>query len=170
VAGILAAARAEFDGIEHGTFMTADGPSINNEALQAILTGGVVVSAIAGLRAGAEPPVEVKRFMEQLQAVRAELVRAGVPLIPGPDGGIGPLKPHNIMASAVLRLSEIMTNTEALRAGTETAAGACRVADRKGKIAANHDADLVVLDADPTTDIRTILNPVAVYHRGALVA
>src|SRR5215217_1170674 len=101
--------------------------------------------------------------------VRAELVKAGVPLIPGPDGGIGPHKPHNIMASAVLRLSEIMTNTEALRAGTETAAAACRVADRKGKIAAGHDADLIVLDADPTTEIRTILKPVAVYHRGVQV-
>ncbi len=170
VAGIIAAAQAEFDGIEHGTFMTPDGPCIDHEALHAILTSGAVVSAIAGLRAGAEPPVEARQFMEQLQAVRAELVRAGVPLIPGPDGGIGPLKPHNIMASAILRFSEIMTNTEALRAGTETAAAACRVADRKGKIAAGHDADLIVLDADPTTDLRTILNPVAVYNRGVLVA
>ena len=169
VAGIIAAARAGFDGIEHGTFMTPEGPCFDHEAVEAILTSGAVVSAIAGLRAGAEIPVEHRPYMEQIQSVRAQLVKAGVPLIPGPDGGISPLKPHNIMASAMLRLSEVMTNTEVLRAGTETAAAALRVADRKGKVAAGHDADLIILDADPTTHLTTILTPVAVYHRGVAV-
>jgi imidazolonepropionase-like amidohydrolase len=58
---------------------------------------------------------------------------------------------------AVLRL---------LRAVTSVAADACRVGDRKGRIAPGYDADLLAVDGDPLTDANAVREVVAVFRAG----
>jgi imidazolonepropionase-like amidohydrolase len=55
---------------------------------------------------------------------------------------------------------------EALRMATSTAAAACGLADRKGRLAAGYDADILVVDGDPLTDPAAIHHIRAVFARG----
>jgi imidazolonepropionase-like amidohydrolase len=59
-----------------------------------------------------------------------------------------------------------ITPTDALITATSAAAAACGVADRKGRVAPGFDADLVVVDGDPSTDITALRRVRAVYARG----
>ena len=58
---------------------------------------------------------------------------------------------------------------EVLVTMTSVAADACRLADRKGRIAVGYDADLLAVDGDPTQDRDAIHRIHAVYARGRLV-
>jgi imidazolonepropionase-like amidohydrolase len=61
------------------------------------------------------------------------------------------------------------TPLEALRASTSLAATACRVGDRKGRIAPGFDADLVAVDGDPLTDVSALHDVAAVFRAGTRV-
>jgi hypothetical protein len=58
------------------------------------------------------------------------------------------------------------TAAEALRAVTSMAADACRVGDRKGRIARGYDADLLAVAGDPLTDANAVREVVAVFRAG----
>jgi imidazolonepropionase-like amidohydrolase len=58
-----------------------------------------------------------------------------------------------------------LTPVEALRAATSVSAAAFDLNDR-GRIAAGARADLLLVDGDPTVDIRTTRNILHVYKRG----
>jgi|GEM_PF-6129080 len=57
-----------------------------------------------------------------------------------------------------------MNLVEGLRTVTSTAAGACHVGDRKGRIAAGFDADLLAVHGDPLTDPAALTRVPAVYR------
>lgn len=63
-----------------------------------------------------------------------------------------------------------MAPAEALRAATSGAARACGLGDRKGRIAAGYDADLLVIDGDPRADLAALHRIRSVYVRGVPVA
>jgi imidazolonepropionase-like amidohydrolase len=46
------------------------------------------------------------------------------------------------------------------------AAKACSVGDRKGRLATGFDADLLLINGDPLTDITALRHPAAVYVHG----
>jgi imidazolonepropionase-like amidohydrolase len=43
------------------------------------------------------------------------------------------------------------------------------VGDRKGRLAAGYDADLVAVDGDPLTDVTALLRATAVFRNGVRV-
>jgi imidazolonepropionase-like amidohydrolase len=57
---------------------------------------------------------------------------------------------------------------DVLRSITSVAARACRVADRKGRVAPGYDADLLVVAGDPAQDISALGRPLAVYREGTV--
>jgi imidazolonepropionase-like amidohydrolase len=59
--------------------------------------------------------------------------------------------------------------TDALASATWLAAQACGLSDRKGRLRAGYDADLLVIDGDPLTDIDSLCHVAAVMVRGELV-
>jgi len=61
-----------------------------------------------------------------------------------------------------------LTPTQALAAATSAPAAAFRLTDR-GLIRPGARADLMLVEGDPTTDIRNTRNVVAVWKRGVLV-
>ncbi|WP_256461157.1 amidohydrolase family protein [Blastococcus sp. PRF04-17] len=136
--------------------------------------GDIAVCPTLGRVPGVEPPPHVQA---RLQAAGmsyelhlphvAELHRAGVPLTAGTDAGIGPSKTHGLVPMAVLDLVREcgMPSAEALAAATSAAAASCGLADRTGRLAPGLDADLLLVDGDPLTDIAALQRPRLVVAR-----
>ena len=103
------------------------------------------------------------------QEVR-QLVDAGVPILAGTDAP-APGSAHG--ASLHWELEHLveagMTPTAALAAATSMPVHTFRMADR-GRIAPGLRADLLLVEGDPSRDIRTTRRIVAVWKRGVRLA
>jgi imidazolonepropionase-like amidohydrolase len=179
--GIADAVAAGFDGIEHGLSLTADGVKQDPAVVDQLAARGVVVSVTAaqnrplgqpppGMEPGSDLARRFEEIAKQLKAGVAGVLRlraAGVPLTMSSDAGIGPHKPHDVLPwGPQVMTSAGFTGAEALRAVTSVAADACRVGDRKGRIAPGYDADLLAVDGDPLTDANAVREVVAVFRAG----
>jgi imidazolonepropionase-like amidohydrolase len=58
--------------------------------------------------------------------------------------------------------------TDVLASATSVAADVCGVGDRKGRVAAGYDADLLLVGGDPVADLAVLRNVDAVYLGGRL--
>lgn len=93
-----------------------------------------------------------------LETVR-RLHAAGVPIVAGTDAHTYPKVPFQLPHGSSLHdeltllVDAGLTPPEALHAATAAAAGHLRLTDR-GTIGPGNRADLILLDSDPTTDIR----------------
>ena len=172
------AVAAGVDGIEHFTFLTADGVHMAEDVLTAVAAQGIVVCPTLGRVAGAVPPPGLRERMRKagldLEARAEQMVhahRAGVTIISGTDGGINPGKAHGILPSAVIALvSGGMSTADALATATSLAADACGLGDHKGRIRAGNDADLIILDGDALSDIDALLRLDSTFLAGQMVA
>ena len=170
--GIRASVEAGVDTVEHCSWFTADGVEVDWDVVDRVLERGVVVSVTLGRTPGAPPPppaieLRLDRYVDTV----VELVRRGVPVVCGTDGGIGPGKPHTVLPHAVLLLVQRgVPFDQALAAATSAAADACRVGDRKGRLVPGHDADLLVVRGDPWTYPEALLDVHSVHRAGVRVA
>ena len=99
--------------------------------------------------------------------VLAALHAAGVPLVAGSDSGIAPVKPHDVLPYSIRAMATGgMSNLDSLRSATAQAALACRVDDRKGRLAPGKDADILAVAGNPLTDLHTLDQVRAVYRAG----
>jgi imidazolonepropionase-like amidohydrolase len=168
---------AGVDGIEHCSCLTADGPRLSFELGARLADAGTFVCPTVGRVPGVDPPPHVQArlvavgadFDEHLVHVAA-LQRAGVTLIAGTDAGIGPTKRHGLVPMAVADLVGCgMSAVQALRSATSLAALACGLDARTGRLAAGLDADLLMVDTDPLTDVSSLQRPLVVVSRGRQV-
>lgn len=174
VAAIEQCLDAGVDGIEHCTCIGPTGISAPPGLADRIAAAGVVVGPTLGHVPGMEPPPQVQAVMKRtgmtLEARFAqvtELHRAGVALIGGADSGTGNGKPHGILPHAVAHMVEVgLSCAEALASVTGVAAKACGLGDRTGRLRAGLDADLLVVEGDPLTDIGDLLKVRQVVSRG----
>ncbi len=171
---IVDALAAGVDGLEHVSFMTADGVDpIPDAVLDAIVTRRVVLGATLGVMPvpGFSPPPAVLSRLPLMAAGLGRLHAAGAVMTTGTDAGIAPIKPPDVVRWAVVQLAGIgMTPAAALRAATSVAAAACGLGDRKGRVAAGYDADILAVDGDPLADPGALHRIRAVYVRGVAVA
>ena len=136
---------------------------------------------LAGRIARDQPPVPVRPadpgrhhlYAATTAAVR-QLAAAGVPLLAGTDTGL-PTAALGVIGYGATLHGELellvhagLTPTQALAAATSAPAAAFRLTDR-GLIRPGARADLMLVEGDPTTDIRNTRNVVAVWKRGVLV-
>ena len=99
------------------------------------------------------------------------LQQAGVRLVAGTDAGIGPVKPHDVLRSAVSQLVDLgMPAAEVLVTVTSVAAEVCGLGASKGRIATGYDADLLAVDGDPIRDRDALHRIRAVYRAGQPVS
>jgi len=179
LAGVQQCVAAGVDGIEHCSCVDTDLRMHTPPRLAAaIAAAGIAVCPTLGhdfsVWPDGEPPPEVKAVMrrhgftvEARHAQVAELHRGGVTLISGVDSGLHPVKAHGTLPLAVIELVGCgVPATTALASATSLAAQACGLAGRTGRLRAGLDADLLLVDGDPTTDITAIRNRRIVISRG----
>ncbi|GAA3352063.1 amidohydrolase family protein [Amorphoplanes nipponensis] len=170
---IRAALDAGVDGMEHVSFWSADGVDDPGDLTGRIVDSGVAVGLTAGVAPvpGATPPPAVMTRMPRIIANTRSLYEAGAHLLIGTDAGIGLAKPHDVLRFALAQSALIGTTpAAALRLATSTAAAACGLATRKGRLAPGFDADIVAVDGDPLADLGALGSIRAVFARGVSVS
>jgi imidazolonepropionase-like amidohydrolase len=168
VAGIASAVAAGVDTIEHCTFFTESGESEPDETLlRAIAAAGIPVSATLGALPGGEPPPVIKANLQTVIGALRFLHEAGGTIVAGTDAGIGPTKPHDVLAHATTMLRDIgMSAEQTLAAMTSWSATAIGVGERKGRLAPGYDADIVAFGGDVA---ESLLDVRGVWLRGVRV-
>lgn len=154
-AGILNAARAGVDSIEHGVFLTDE--SIAEMLARDIVlvpTLAAITHIVQHLDEGFGEDVQAKA--RQAIACSRQSVRrfheAGGRIAMGADTGT-PFNPHGSNARELQYMVEAgMGAADVLRAATATAADLLRLADR-GRLRRGHVADLLLVDGNPLQDI-----------------
>jgi imidazolonepropionase-like amidohydrolase len=170
---------AGVDGIEHCSCLSEHGMHTPPQLAAAIAAAGILVCPTLGYDLspwGGQPPPQMKAMMKRIGfsfedrlAQVGELYRGGVTLISGADSGINPVKPHGSLPQAVISLVNCgVPAATALASATSLAARACGLAHRTGRLRAGLDADLLLVNGDPTTDLTAIRDVRAVVSRGGL--
>jgi len=169
--GIEAAAAAGIDSIEHGTFA-------DEAALKVMKAKGTVLvptlMALEGVRARLgkgiyTPAVEVKA-KQALEAAGRQVTRAkamGVTVAFGTDAGV--FEHGSNGGEFALLVKAGMTPTEALASATTVAAKTLGMENEIGRIAVGYSADMVAVDENPLTNIRTLEKADWVMVRGRIV-
>ena len=165
---IADAVAAGADGIEHASFLTADGVDAPESTIQALVGRRTAVGCTVGRQPGPHvAPSPLASRMAKLGATRRRLYQSGALLVPGSDAGISPGKPHGVLRFAPDDLlSAGLSPAEVMQAMTSGAAQACGLGHSKGRIAAGFDADILAVDGNPLTDPAAIRRLRAVYARG----
>lgn len=169
---------AGVDGIEHCGCLTESGPSASDALLMSFVAGNIAICPTLGMLPGFTPPPHIQAILDRTGATRearlnavGRMLRFGVRIVSGVDAGITDSKPHGIVALAVADLVEAgASNSDAIATATSIAAKTAGLAHRKGSLARGHDADLVVVDGDPLTDIGDLTRVRAVFCGGSQVS
>jgi imidazolonepropionase-like amidohydrolase len=168
---VVSAVAASVDGLEHASFMTADGVDpAPGDLLAEIVARRVVVGPTVGSVPGAAvlPPMAVR--MPALLANVRLLCASGAPIVAGTDGGVAPGKPHDVQPYVIEALTRCgMSPAGTLMTATSRAAEVCGLGDRKGRLAAGFDADLLAVDGDPLREPAALRRVRAVFLRGVRV-
>ena len=169
--GIESASAAGIDTIDHGTF--ADEASL--KVMKA--KGTVLVPTLMALEGVRErlgkgiytPTVEVKA-KQAVETAGRQVTRAkalGVTVAFGTDAGVFD---HGKNAGEfALMVKAGLTNQEALASATTVAAKTLGMENEIGRIAVGYSADMIAVDANPLTDIRTLEKVDWVMVRGRVM-
>jgi imidazolonepropionase-like amidohydrolase len=169
---IADAVTAGADGIEHASFMTADGVDAPETVITAIARRRTVIGWTVGREPGphASFPAIASR-LTGLIACRRRLYESGAMLAAGSDAGVSRAKPHDVLRFAADDLAAAgMSPAEVLWAMTSRAAQACGLGHRKGRIAVGFDADILAIDGNPLEELAAIRRLRAVYAHGLPVS
>ncbi|MGH7357779.1 MAG: amidohydrolase family protein [Candidatus Rokuibacteriota bacterium] len=170
-AGIVQAARAGVDSVEHGSMLTAEGARVLKE------TGAFHVPTISAIRGLVDHPDEAPAYAVEKATALAGLaqeafrrsLRIGVRIACGTDAGT-PFNPHGNTPTEIVRMVEWgMTPLDAMRSATSAAAELLRMPD-VGSITKGGAADLVLYDGSPLEDVPAVLKPAVVMKGGEVVA
>jgi imidazolonepropionase-like amidohydrolase len=168
--GVRNAIEAGVDTLEHASFLDADGAAL------AAAGGQTLVPALVAYQRytepGADQPADSVCKARGGLAAGFEAVaharRHRVPIAAGSDAG-GRAKPHGCLAHELALLVDAgLTPAEALAAATTTAAAALGRADL-GALTSGSRADIIGVTADPTHDVRSLLDVHTVVAAGRAV-
>lgn len=169
--GIEAASAAGIDTIDHGTFA-------DDAALKVMKAKGTALvptlMALEGVRERIgkgiyTPTVEVKA-KEAVATAGRQVTRAkamGVTVAFGTDAGV--FEHGKNAGEFALMVKAGLTNQEALASATTVAAKTLGMENEIGRIAVGYSADIIAVDANPLSDIRTLEKVDWVMVRGRVI-
>ena len=170
--GIKNAIRAGVDSVEHGSL-------IDDEGVALMKTHGTTLvptlNALMGIVENGEENGIPKYAVDKARAIEARMTeslrrarKGGVRIAGGSDAGT-PFNRHENYAREIELMTTMleMSPREALHAATQVAADLLGVA--AGRIATGAPADLILLDRDLESDVRSLFDPRAVVKLGSIV-
>lgn len=170
--GMESALAAGVDSIEHCTFISGEEQRSEPSAdlVERLAASGIGLSfSLGSLDMGAAPPFVLANLRTLMVAI-ADLLDSGGRVCIGTDAGIAPMKPHDVLPTALAAFVEAgMDAALGLRSMTATAADVLGLGATKGRLRPGFDADVLAVDGDPLTDPSALLRPVGVWHRGRRV-
>jgi imidazolonepropionase-like amidohydrolase len=178
--GIRRALAAGVDGIEHCGWMAVRGGLEYDEGLvKQLAERGVVVTptltawyrkAYDDFRGMSADRRAMRAVREERTALYRRMVEAGVVFAAGPDTGISDTRFDDFAWEVELFAEKLgLTPPQALATATTNAARALGRIAELGSVAPGKLADLVVVDGDPTLDLRALRRVRAVIVGGRLV-
>lgn len=164
-AGIADAVRAGVDGIEHGTFLTANGAAADWATVRRMAEAGVYVGVTAGRLPHGAP---LSPRVASARALLARMHREGVRLVCSSDAGVIAEKPHDCLSRGLgdFQTYAELSAAEVIASVTSLAAQSCGIGDRKGRVAAGYEADLLAVAGDPEKDLQALGVVSAVFRAG----
>ncbi|GLC78287.1 amidohydrolase family protein [Lacrimispora brassicae] len=115
---------------------------------------------------------EVKAFdFRYVEQTVSAMIKAGITIVAGTDANLAPFAPANFIHGKCLHeelemyATAGMTPADVIESATNTAANVFGLTDR-GTIAAGQRADLILVDGDPTADIKVLRNIKKVWING----
>lgn len=167
--GALAAVRAGVRSIEHGTWLS-------DEALTLMAKQGTFFDPTADVVGDLAAPggdydnAALQRRGQMMQPIlRAAIGRAhklGVKIVAGSDTGYGPSSIARISREVLVLRDAGLSPLEALQAATTVNAELLGLEKQIGALEPGFEADLMVVDANPIEDLRTLLDPLLVISNG----
>jgi imidazolonepropionase-like amidohydrolase len=163
IEGIRRAVEAGVSTLEHCSFVTETNERQFDEALAArIAEQGIVVCPTINVNAPYVAELTGIVVGEHLMAMH----ELGIPIITGTDAGIDNTPHHQYLGGLEYLVKLGFRPVEVLAMATTEAAAALGVGDITGRLAPGYDADLIVVDGDPHTDISALGNLRRVIARG----
>lgn len=169
--GALAAVRAGVRSIEHGTYLT-------DETLKLMAQRGTFfVPTLDVVNDLAEPGGDydhpgLQRRGRTLKPILVDTVRraraAGVKIVAGSDTGYGASSMARIPREVLELVDTGLTPLAALQAATTVNAQLLRLDTRIAQLRAGFEADLLVVEANPLDQPRTLLDPLLVVSNGRI--
>jgi len=162
-AGILNAIRGGVTSIEHGYGIDARGCDLAGE--RGVFLVPTLSTVFDGIDVATMAPHHYEKKVRWSSITKENISRAiesGVRIALGTDAGISP---HGQNLRELIHLVSLgMSPMNAIIAGTRTAAELIGLADRIGTLQAGKDADFIVCDGDPLTDISLLADPDRITH------
>jgi imidazolonepropionase-like amidohydrolase len=158
--GIAWCLDAGIDTIEHGVFLTeALATRLARQGAALVATLIAPHAIVEGGQAAGIPDFAVKKSIalreRHLESFRIAM-RAGVAIAAGTDAGT-PLNPHgSLVPELALMIGAGMEPLQALRAATSVAARVLGLEHETGTIAPGLAADLLAVEGDPATDVKSL--------------
>jgi imidazolonepropionase-like amidohydrolase len=148
------------------------GGGLDREVVKSIAARGAWVSPTvnAGWKRFLDPDGKQaafgSRMSEVLQALRSE----GVRLIASTDAGIPRVEHHDLpKALAVFAALAKLSNVDVLRSATSESARALGMEDVTGALRPGLEADVLIVDGDPLSDLAVLQKPLLVLARGSRI-
>jgi len=171
------ALNAGFDGIEHANFWIDDELNVDfrPELASTMAEQGVFVAPTlqTSYRILHEPgyltPVEKtrrKHIHDDAMSIFSQLLEYDIPFVTGSDAGFLVTRFDELWLGLYLMVQCGMSPRNALRSATVTAADALGLSGSVGVLATGHQADLLVVEGDPLSDVRVLNQVHAVFQSG----
>jgi imidazolonepropionase-like amidohydrolase len=167
--GAYAAVKAGVRSIEHGTYLSDQTLALMKErgayfvptiatVIDLIEPGGDYDNAILSIRG--------RQMLPRLREVAARAWKMGIKLVAGTDTGYGPQSNRRMPHEAIELVGIGMTAMEAIKAGTSVSAECLGIEKRAGSIKPGLEADFVVVERDPLSDIKNLQDIILVVNNG----
>lgn len=171
--GIRRAACAGVDTIEHCSWVGPEGwaSDYQDEVADLIAAKDIWVSPTVNRGWQRMLDSTTGAVLGRVRSAYRNMMDKGIPMVASTDAGI-PGVFHDELAHALVVFAKIaeLTNTEVLQSATSSAALALGVSHLTGCLAPGMEADVLLLDGDPLTELDAITRPVETYLRGRCVA
>ncbi|MFO1467242.1 MAG: amidohydrolase family protein [Steroidobacteraceae bacterium] len=174
--GANAAVRAGVRSIEHGTYLDEQTLALMKKQGTFFVPTLAIMSHMSDPKGNSAADVLLQIRTEQMMKPLRDAVRRaralGVTVAAGTDGTYGDgddtarVRPGDEIAQLV---ACGYTPLEAIEAATHASARVLGIDDRTGSIAVGLEADILVIDRDPRTDLTTLLEPMLVMNNGTIV-